>query len=613
MSTDLSLFPVESSPPPPQTEESGERTSLYRAYRSRTFAEVVGQQHVTQTLRNAVIHGKVGHAYIFTGPRGTGKTSTARILARAVNCLAPRDGEPCNECTICVSMLERRSIDLIEIDGASNNSVDDVRELRDRVQFRPAEARRKVFIIDEVHMLSIGAFNALLKTLEEPPDHILFLLATTEIHKVPLTVLSRCQRHDLRSVPLPEMTARLRYICTEEGLEAEDAVIQLLATLGTGSLRDAESLLEQVRAYCGDNLRLADVETALGVARMGEIAVLADLMAAGDLAESLLLLGTMMDGGIEPRQLTRQLSGYWRDAVLARARRKPVAEPNVARCTADKIVAVLRSLLSVESVARRSDSPRFALELAVAEATLQLAPGGGVAAPTRSASLVAGIDVTREAVIAPRAPVADDPRAEPIPAGTPPTLVARRTERVDYGAAATNIAPPPYDEPPPFDPDPYPIEAPSPRPAFSRPVSEPPARSVPPTNRDMGPAREPGPIETPDGGSWIAVLRRLQQNSKASVYQFAQRAIRGAVTAEQEVLSVAFLPADKLAMQMLEKAANRQALEQAVREVYGGRWTVRCVTISETHSAGDAENQARNYLDEIAAEFTGGRIGPSGA
>jgi DNA polymerase III subunit gamma/tau len=419
MSTDLSLFPAEPSPAASPLEESGERTSLYRAYRSRTFAEVVGQQHVTQTLRNAVIHGKVGHAYIFTGPRGTGKTSTARILARAVNCLAPKDGEPCNECAICLSMLERRSIDLIEIDGASNNSVDDVRELRDRVQFRPAEARRKVFIIDEVHMLSIGAFNALLKTLEEPPDHILFLLATTEIHKVPLTVLSRCQRHDLRSVPLPEMTARLKYVCEQEGLEAEDTVIELLATLGTGSLRDAESLLEQVRAYCGDSLRLAEVEAALGVARMGEIAVLADLMAAGDLAESLLLLGTMMDGGIEPRQLTRQLSGYWRDAVLARARRKPVAEPNVARCTADKIVAVLRSLLSVESVARRSDSPRFALELAVAEATLQLAPGAGAGVSSRPASSTVGPETAPEPELSPRVAAASVMNAKPIPTGIP--------------------------------------------------------------------------------------------------------------------------------------------------------------------------------------------------
>ncbi len=453
------MFPVEISPPS-QPEESGERTSLYRAYRSRTFAEVVGQQHVTQTLRNAVIHGKVGHAYIFTGPRGTGKTSTARILARAVNCLAPKDGEPCNECSICLSMLERRSIDLIEIDGASNNSVDDVRELRDRVQFRPAEARRKVFIIDEVHMLSIGAFNALLKTLEEPPDHILFLLATTEIHKVPLTVLSRCQRHDLRSVPLPEMTARLKYVCEQEGLEAEDAVIELLATLGTGSLRDAESLLEQVRAYCGDNLRLAEVEAALGVARMGEIAVLADLMAAGDLAESLLLLGTMMDGGIEPRQLTRQLSGYWRDAVLARARRKPVAEPNVARCTADKIVAVLRSLLSVESVARRSDSPRFALELAVAEATLQLAPAGGVSVPTHTASSAAPPDANREVVITPRTPVASAASATPVTIDTPPTSSRTTMEPEAYMRSPARTAQVPDNEPPPFDPDPYPIEPP---------------------------------------------------------------------------------------------------------------------------------------------------------
>jgi DNA polymerase-3 subunit gamma/tau len=194
-----------STEPPPagvQPPAVSDRGALYRTYRSRTFDEVVGQAHVTQTLRNAVRYGKVAHAYLFTGPRGTGKTSTARILARAVNCLQPRDGEPCNSCSICVSMLDRRSLDLVEIDGASNNSVDDVRELRERVNLRPAEGRRKVFIIDEVHMLSIGAFNALLKTLEEPPDHILFALATTELQKVPATVRSRCQLLELRPIPI---------------------------------------------------------------------------------------------------------------------------------------------------------------------------------------------------------------------------------------------------------------------------------------------------------------------------------------------------------------------------------------------------------------------------
>ncbi|MGH2346118.1 MAG: DNA polymerase III subunit gamma/tau, partial [Chloroflexota bacterium] len=606
MSTDLSLFPAEPATPP-SAQDSGERTSLYRAYRSRTFAEVAGQQHVTQTLRNAVIHGKVAHAYLFTGPRGTGKTSTARILARAVNCLAPRDGEPCNECAICVSMIERRSIDLIEIDGASNNSVDDVRELRDRVQFRPAEARRKVFIIDEVHMLSIGAFNALLKTLEEPPDHVLFLLATTEIHKVPLTVLSRCQRHDLRAVPLAEMVERLRYICGQEELDAEDAVLELLAGLSTGSLRDAESLLEQVRAYCGDSLRLAEVESALGVARLGEIAALADLMAAGDLAGALLLLGTMMDGGIEPRQLTRQLSGYWRDAILARARRQKVAEPHVARVVTERIIPVLRSLLSVESVARRSDSPRFALELAVAEATLQLAPGASVSGRPEPRL---GSDAPTD-----EAPISAAPAAAPTMPETP-TRAARMPAPASAATEQGGHVKPPPASPPPRLAD----------------QSTPAADSVemPPASDIIGTAAEPAPNPAsvnghdgavperaaghgegdPGADPWPEVLRRLQESGTPSVQRLVQKAVRGAITAEQEVLTLGFLPSDKFVLHMLETPANRQALEHAVHEIYGGRWIVRCVTISEPPAGGEAEDQARDYLEDIAAEFSGGRFGP---
>lgn len=407
------LAPSEAAGPESQYLSDGDRSSLYRAYRSLTFDEVVGQRHVTQTLRNAVRYGKVAHAYLFTGPRGTGKTSTARILARAVNCLQPRDGDPCNVCPICVSMLQRRSLDLVEIDGASNNSVDDVRELRDRVNLRPAEGKRKVFIIDEVHMLSIGAFNALLKTLEEPPEHILFALATTELHKVPATVRSRCQLLELHPIAAAEMANRLRLVCAREGIEAADDVIRFITSQSTGSLRDALSMLEQIRSFCGDRLVLADVETALGVARNAHVATLAGAMAAGDLARALLVAGDLMESGVDPRQLSRQLASYWRDALVARARQKPVEEPSVARCRAEQIVPVLYTLMTVETGARRSDSPRWALEAAIAQATLSF--GGQSAVPPS--------DVARPAVTAAS-------QAAGWSATEPPSSEARTTARV---------------------------------------------------------------------------------------------------------------------------------------------------------------------------------------
>ena len=598
MNTELSLFPVDTPSEAATPLESGERASLYRAYRSRTFSEVAGQQHVTQTLRNAVMYGKVAHAYLFTGPRGTGKTSTARILARAVNCLASVAGEPCNQCAICVSMIERRSIDLIEIDGASNNSVDDVRELRDRVQFRPAEARRKVFIIDEVHMLSIGAFNALLKTLEEPPEHVLFLLATTEIHKVPATVLSRCQRLDLRPVPANEMVARLRFICEHEGMDAGDDVLELLSALGTGSLRDALSLLEQVRAYCGDQLRLSEVERALGVARISEIASLADWMAAGDLSQALVLLATLLDGGIDPRQHTRQLSTYWRDALLARARRRPLPEPNVARCSAERIVLVLRSLLGVESTARRSDSPRFALELAISEATLHLAAAAGKSVEQESPIVQATAAASHET---PRGATRESrPAFTPTPSGR----AAEPAAPPYVGDASIEEAPPPA--------SPSHVVASRPLPSARENVPAPAG-----SNGDAHPT--PAPLAAGVGGTtgpdsrWMELLRWLQEHGKASVHQLAQKSVRSALTTEQEVLTLAFRPADKFVHQTLERAGNKQVLEEAVREVYGGRWAVRCVTISDAPAADQGQDRAEHYLEEIAAEFGGSQFGPRGA
>ncbi len=295
--------------------------ALYRKWRPQTFEEVVGQEHVVRTLRNALLSGRVHHAYLFAGPRGTGKTTTARLLAKAVNCLDPEPAHrPCNQCAICRAVNEGRLMDLIEIDAASNTSVEDVRELRERVGYRPSEARYKVYIIDEVHMLSTAAFNALLKTLEEPPSHAIFVLATTEPHRIPATVLSRCQRLDFRRVPLADMVARLRYLAQQEGIQADEDALSLIARHATGSMRDAESLLDQLAAYTDRVITVEAVRTALGTGDEGAILALTDALAARDAARGLAVINEAADRGADPRQFARQMTDHLRALMLIRLR-----------------------------------------------------------------------------------------------------------------------------------------------------------------------------------------------------------------------------------------------------------------------------------------------------
>lgn len=293
--------------------------ALYRKWRSQTFAEIIGQQHVTQTLINALKLNRIAHAYLFAGPRGTGKTSMARLLAKAVNCQAEAGVErPCNRCRICVAVNEGRLLDLIEIDAASNTGVDDIRDLRDKVGFRPGEAQVKFYIIDEVHMLSNSAFNALLKTLEEPPEHVIFVLATTEPEKIPATITSRCQRFDFKRIKVSDVAERLTYIVAQEGFEAEPAALEYIARQGGGSMRDAISLLDQLTAYGGQKITLELVQTVLGAVASQSVVELVESLIAQNVAAGLDIINRVVNDGVDPRQFAREIVEYLRAMMLVK-------------------------------------------------------------------------------------------------------------------------------------------------------------------------------------------------------------------------------------------------------------------------------------------------------
>jgi DNA polymerase-3 subunit gamma/tau len=354
--------------------------ALYRRWRPRAFAEVVGQNHVTQTLHNALRNSRIVHAYLFSGPRGTGKTSTARILAKAVNCLTEGDKKPCNECSMCRAIDEGRAIDLIEIDAASNTGVDDIRDLRERISFSPGEARYKFYIVDEVHMLSGSAFNALLKTLEEPPPHAILVLATTEPHKIPATVLSRCQRFDFRPIPLGDMMDRLRKIAAEERLEVEDPALELIARQSTGSMRDAESLLDQLSSYAEGQITLHLVQTMLGTVSSQAVKELVNALVTGDLAAGLTHIGQAIADGADARQLNKELLEYLEGLLLIMTtnqgpsyvteEQQTAMVEQAKKFTPDTLVATIRLFNKATLDLRATSQPRLPLELAFVEAVL---------------------------------------------------------------------------------------------------------------------------------------------------------------------------------------------------------------------------------------------------
>jgi DNA polymerase-3 subunit gamma/tau len=296
---------------------------LARKWRPRRFADLVGQEHVVRTLANAVTQGRVAHAYLFCGPRGVGKTSAARLLAMALNCETGPTAEPCGACQACLEIQSGSSVDVAEIDGASNNGVDDVRTIRENARYLPARDRNKIYIIDEVHMLSQAAFNALLKTLEEPPPHVKFIFATTEAHKVPETIVSRCQLHTFRRIPLAQLVERLKRVSDEEGFGLDDDALSLLARQAEGGLRDALSLLDQVVSACGQHPSAAEIADALGAVERGGVLALVSALCRRDAAAVVHQLAEQYARGIDPRRLCEALCQEMRSLLVARVAGSP--------------------------------------------------------------------------------------------------------------------------------------------------------------------------------------------------------------------------------------------------------------------------------------------------
>ena len=351
--------------------------ALYRKYRPQSWDAVVGQDHVVTTLKNAIAADRVAHAYLFAGSRGTGKTTMARLLAKAVNCTNPYPTKrPDNECENCKAVNENRFLDLIEIDAASNTSVDDVRDLRDKINFSPSQGKYKIYIIDEVHMLSTAAFNALLKTLEEPPPHAIFVLATTEIHKIPATVLSRCQRHEFRRVPVDEIVANLKHIIKAENIQADDDALIQIARNSAGGMRDAQSLLDQLSST-GERITLALAQQVLGTATSQSVLDVLNAIADHDPAHGLESIHKALDAGADPRSLARQVVEYLRGLMLiqmgnanqveATADVKKQMQAHAKSFTTSDVLRMMKSFNNAATDLRGGWQPSLSLELALAD------------------------------------------------------------------------------------------------------------------------------------------------------------------------------------------------------------------------------------------------------
>jgi len=537
--------------------------ALYRRYRSQTFDELVGQEHIVRTLRNAIVDGRIGHAYLFTGPRGVGKTTVARLLAKAVNCLAEPSERPCGTCSMCVATAEGSAVDVIEMDAASHTSVDDAREIIERVQFRPALGRYKVYIIDEVHMLSTAAFNALLKTLEEPPNHAIFVLATTEIHKVPATILSRCQRYTFNRHNVSDTVNHLRQIAITEGYHIEAGVAEAIARAATGSMRDALSIFDQLMSYGSGQVSMAMVQGLLGVTAAQEVIILAEALLNSDVASALQVVARVASQGADMRQFSRDIVQHLRLVMLVKADPNGTAieaaesEADAVRDQAKRaqmgsLVYWLRRMSELDYELRTSPYGQLPLELAVVEA---------IAGPPVSSAAPTSVPVSRPA--------------------PPPSAAPARPSGGEVPRPSTPSAP-------------APTPAPTPAPATTpRPVSPPPSREQ---HNEPAPTPAPVPASAPLGDRspigdvtdllerWPAIIRDLRSKSRN-----LEALIKSGIAPIDIQGTVITLKADnEWLLNKIQERNNVIILEEVIARYTGVNYTIRSVAEAAKRDSGSA-------------------------
>ncbi len=550
--------------------------SLYRTYRPQVFGDVVGQGHVTRTLRNAVAEGSVAHAYLFSGPRGTGKTTTARILAKALDCDQGPTPDPDNTCEACREITEGRYADVIELDAASRTGVDAIRdEIISKVNYAATHGGYKVYIIDEVHMLSTSAFNALLKTLEEPPAKTVFVLATTHPHKVPETILSRCQRFDFRRIGTDDIVGRLRYIATEEKIAVEDGTLALIARHAAGGMRDAIGTLDQMAAFTGGSISVADVEGLLGEVDTARLFEVTGLLADRDVAGLFAFVADLVETGHDISEFVRALTGHVRDLFVLAATTEidgivDVTEADAARLRAqaerfdlDRLARVLDELGRVGSELRRAPDARLALEVSLARIARPVSDLTLESLAERVAALEAGVSVA--APVAAPAPVSGRtaPKAEPAP--VPPAAAAP----VDAPTATPAVVPKPA-------PAPVAVEAP---------VAAPPSVDAEEPAPAVGEAPVPAPAPAPakrtsasgnlDVGElrrkWKDVLREVKAVRPATSKMF----LNTQADVDGDVVVVEFGPDGRVFKQMAEDIEVTALLRESIAKVLGWHVSLR--------------------------------------